>query len=68
MQVTINAQNFELPDGADLLDALRACGVDPARPGIAVAVNGTVVRRANWSATRLEAGAAVEVVTATQGG
>jgi len=68
MQVQINGKPFDLPDGADLLDALRACGIDPSRTGIAVAVDGTVVRRAMWSETTLRANCAIEVVTATQGG
>jgi sulfur carrier protein len=40
----------------------------PAGRGLAVAVNGTVVRRADWAATPLKAGDAVEIVRAMQGG
>jgi sulfur carrier protein len=39
----------------------------PAK-GIAVAVNGEVVRRADWSSHRLADGDVVDVMTAAQGG
>ena len=40
----------------------------PAGRGLAVAVNGTLVRRADWAATPLKPGDAVEIVRAMQGG
>jgi sulfur carrier protein len=36
--------------------------------GLAVALNGTLVRRADWANTPLQAGDAVEIVRAMQGG
>jgi sulfur carrier protein len=36
--------------------------------GLAVALNGALVRRAQWSATALKAGDEVEIVRAMQGG
>jgi sulfur carrier protein len=36
--------------------------------GIAIALNGRVVPRADWAGTRLAAGDAVEIVLARQGG
>ncbi len=53
---------------ATVLELLRAEGLDPGRRGIAVAVNGTVVPRAEWSARRLEDEAWVEIVQAKTGG
>lgn len=50
---------------AALLDAK---GVDPARRGIAVAVNGAVVPRARWGAHALAAGDSIEIIQARQGG
>lgn len=38
------------------------------RPGIAVAVDGVVVRRGDWAATAVPKGAALDVLTAVQGG
>jgi sulfur carrier protein len=40
----------------------------PEGRGLAVALNGALVRRAQWSATALEAGDEVEIVRAMQGG
>ena len=50
---------------AELLESLGHGGT---APGIAVAVNGEVVRRSAWDARRLHAGDRVEIVGAVQGG
>ena len=41
---------------------------DTAGRGIAIALNGAVVRRADWDATPLKCGDVVEIVRAMQGG
>jgi len=51
-----------------LADLLVECGIDPQGQGIAVAVDGTVVRRGAWRSHRLRGGEEVEVVGAVQGG
>lgn len=66
MQVWINGEQRELADGARVRDALAALGV-PGN-GVAVAVDGEVVPRAEWPSTVLADGARVEVLTAVQGG
>jgi sulfur carrier protein len=66
MTVTVNGQPWDLPNGATLADVLHRLGA-PSR-GVAVAVDGAVVPRARWACTALPAGAAVDVVTAVQGG
>jgi sulfur carrier protein len=43
-------------------------GIDVQGRGIAVALNGAVVPRAEWPQTPLRAGDAVEIVQAKQGG
>ncbi len=43
-------------------------GLDPERPGIAVAVNGAVAPRDDWPARRLEDEDRVEIVQAKTGG
>lgn len=53
---------------ATVSDLLEAKGLDAARKGIAVALNGAVVPRRAWAETRLAAGDAVEIITAKQGG
>ena len=43
-------------------------GHDPARPGIAIAVNDELVHRARWAERGLSEGDRVEIVAAVQGG
>ena len=66
MQVWINGQQRELTEGASVRDALAALGA--SGDGVAVALDGEVVPRAEWSAVVLDEGARVEVLTAVQGG
>ena len=65
------APDFEESDlaaGARLADVLDDLGVEPGRRGVAIAVDGEVVPRAEWATTSLPADARVEVVQAIQGG
>jgi sulfur carrier protein len=64
--VTLNGERRELPDGATVAAALEA--VDAPPEGVAVAVDGEVVPRGEWSATPLDEGQQVEVLHAVQGG
>jgi sulfur carrier protein len=66
VQVWINGERRELADGARVRDALAALGVP--ENGIAVAVDGEVVRRSDWASVALTEGARLEVLTAVQGG
>jgi sulfur carrier protein len=66
--VTLNGAPCELPDGAMLEDAIALSGVHESRRGVAVAVDGEVVPRAEWDGTPLSDGAKVEVLQAVQGG
>ena len=67
--VTLNGEARHVPPGTTLADALRTTGVDPEHArGVAAAVNDEVRRRQDWSATVLQPGDRVEVVTARQGG
>jgi sulfur carrier protein len=47
---------------------LAARDIAPNGRGVAVALNGAVVRRADWVTTALNAGDTVEIVRAMQGG
>ena len=66
IQVKLNGEPRELPDGAALAEAVAA--VTDLASGLAAAVNGDVVPRGSWPATPLRDGDQVEVVTAVQGG
>jgi sulfur carrier protein len=47
---------------------LRVLELEPDARGVAVAVDGEVVPRADWSTVAIPDGARVEVLTAMQGG
>ena len=66
MNVIVNGEPVELTDGATTAAAVQM--LTSAVSGIAVAVNGAVVRRGEWESTLLADGDRVEVLTAVQGG
>ena len=68
MMVELNGRQVELPAGATVADAVLQAGADGEVRGVAVAVDGEVVRRAEWEQTRLRPDQNVEVVRAVQGG
>jgi sulfur carrier protein len=68
MTVTINGNQRELPDGATVATVVASLHNAPEGRGVAVAVGGEVVPRAQWSRTPLRDGANVEVLVAVQGG
>lgn len=63
VQVRLNGQPREVPEGATLVDLLG----EPA-PGVAAAVNGQVIPRDRWRSYVLRDGDQVEFVRAVQGG
>lgn len=66
MHLRVNGEERELPEGTTVTGLLQSLGLD--RHGIAVAVDGAVVPRAEHATTALQAGAAVEVIRAVGGG
>ena len=68
MTIIVNGEPHVFPESTTVEALLRSLSQDPTQPGIAVAVNLSVVRRAEWAHTILNEGDAVELVTATQGG
>jgi sulfur carrier protein len=66
VQVKLNGEPRELPDGATLAEAVTQ--VTDLATGVAAAVNGDVVPRGSWATAPLGDGDQVEVVTAVQGG
>jgi sulfur carrier protein len=66
VQVKLNGEPRELPDGATLAEAVGE--LTAAATGVAAAVNGDVVPRSSWTVTFLRDSDQVEVVTAVQGG
>lgn len=64
MQYTVNGETH---DTAPLTVAELVASIAPAANGVAVAVNGDVIPRSAWDRT-IDAGDAVDVLTAVQGG
>lgn len=67
MNVTVNGAPQELPEGATVAQTLPP-GDDETRLGVAVALNGEVIRRADWPTTRIKPGDRVEILRAVGGG
>jgi sulfur carrier protein len=66
---TVTVNGVSEPLEAATIDALLAArDIAPDGRGVAVALNGAVVRRADWATTALNAGDTVEIVRAMQGG
>ena len=68
VNVTVNGDRRELPAGATVASVVASLPGAPEGRGVAVAVEGEVVPRAQWPSTELPEGARVEVVVAVQGG
>jgi sulfur carrier protein len=68
MQVLVNGEVRVLSAGSTLADAVAAVGTAPEGRGVAAALDGEVVPRAEWARTALSDGARVELVVAVQGG
>lgn len=66
MKARVNGVERELADGATVTDVLRLLEIP--EHGVAIALNGEVVPRAEHSRTVLGDGADLEVLTAVQGG
>jgi sulfur carrier protein len=66
--IFLNGRPTEARDGATVADLLEQLGVEPAARGVAVAVDGEVVPRADWREHPVPDGARVEALTAMQGG
>jgi sulfur carrier protein len=66
-RLRINGEEAELA-AATVAELLSERGIDPKARFLAVAVNGSVVRRAEWPTQALSTGDAVEIVRPFQGG
>jgi sulfur carrier protein len=63
--IRVNGESQEfLAESVEQL--LRRLSIEPR--GVAVAIDGEVVRRSEWSDTKFEDGSAIEIVTAVAGG
>jgi sulfur carrier protein len=68
VNVILNGETADLGPDATVADAVARAGVEEPARGVAVAVDGEVVPRAEWGGRPLLEGESVEVVHAVQGG
>ncbi|MBA4028593.1 MAG: thiamine biosynthesis protein ThiS [Planctomyces sp.] len=66
MEIVVNGQSRELPDGCRVPDMLEALGL--GRAACAVEINRALVRKADHAGTTLTPGDRVEIVTLVGGG
>ena len=66
MTVTVNGEQKQVEEGCALPSLITALELKPER--LAIEVNGSIVRRANWSATVLSEGDKIEIVHFVGGG
>ncbi len=67
MDIRLNGAPFSL-NGASLADLLAMHHIDPAKPGVAVAINDAIVPRAEWPTRPLKPADNVEIVRPHSGG
>jgi sulfur carrier protein len=65
--IVVNGEPREC-DGATIVELLADLGVEDRARGVAVAVDGEVVPRAEWPERRVTEGERVEALSAMQGG
>jgi len=66
--IVLNGERSDVPAGETVLAVLAHLGLHGDVRGVAVAVDGEVVPRADWQSFTLGESARVEVLTAMQGG
>jgi sulfur carrier protein len=67
MDIRLNGETLRLA-GSTLAELLALHEIDPAKPGVAVAINAAVVPRTLWLTTALQPGDEVEIVRPHSGG
>jgi sulfur carrier protein len=66
--IVLNGNSSDVRPGETVAAAIERLGLAPDARGVAVAVDGEVVPRAEWQLFTLGENSSVEVLTAMQGG
>ena len=66
--ITLNGHIAQIAAGATVAEIIGAQGLSPEARGVAVALDGEVVRRAEWATTAVQPGQKLEMLTAVAGG
>lgn len=67
MEVTVNQQNYIVPDDCNLQTLLADILQRPDR-GLAIAINQNIVPKTQWGTLHLNSGDNIIIIKATQGG
>jgi len=68
MEIVVNGKPRALPEAMTLRQFLETLPIPTLERGVAVCLNGELVRRPDWERTALQARDELEIVQATQGG
>ena len=68
MNIKVNGEVRGVSPGLTLHQLLLDLEIDPARPGIAVAIDQEVVARTQWTEMVIQADSEIEIIRAAQGG
>ena len=68
MNIKVNGESKEVKSSTSLLVFLESLQLPTLERGVAVCVNGEVVRRSDWPEVAINPGDELEIVQATQGG
>ena len=68
MNAVVNGAERDVASGTTVAGLIAELGHDPAGRGVAAALNGQVVPRAEWPTTTVGDGDRVEILTAIGGG
>ena len=68
LHITVNGEPRELPGVLSIREFMEQLRLAHLEGGVAVCVNGDVIRRADWPRVTLHHNDQIEIVHATQGG
>lgn len=66
MEIHVNGQSRQAPEGQTVLELLESLALDPAR--LALELDGQILPRTCWKQRTLQAGARLEIVQFVGGG
>jgi thiamine biosynthesis protein ThiS len=66
VEIVLNGERQTVPEGQSVTQLLESLGVEPSR--VAVELNRQILRKNDWSTTRVSGGDEVEVVHFVGGG
>jgi len=66
MEILINGQARQAPEGQTVLELLESLALEPA--GVALELDGEILQRTRWKETALRPGARLEIVHFVGGG